>query len=231
MTIHIAVLASGTGTNLAAIMKAIASGRLEGRVSLVLSNKPEAPVLNIAREGGVPVWARDHRDYASREAFDADMLEAIKASGADTIALAGYMRLLSSAFIKAYEGRILNIHPAILPSFPGVSSYADAVEYGVRITGCTVHFVDEKMDNGPVIIQAAVPIGPNDTPENTIARIHALEHRIYPQALQWLARGRLFLEGRRVRLRTARFPVTEIASAQTGPLGPWMVCPPLEEGF
>jgi len=231
MTIHIAVLASGTGTNLAAIMKSIERGRLEARVCLVLSNKPDAPVLDIARAGGIPVWARDHREYESREAFDADMLAAIADAGADTIALAGYMRMLSSPFIKAHEGRILNIHPAILPSFPGVSGYADAVEYGVRITGCTVHFVDEQMDQGPVIIQAAVPVGPNDTPESTIARIHALEHRIYPQALQWLARGRLSVEGRRVRLRAARFPVTGLATAQAGELGPWMVCPPLEEGF
>ena len=231
MTIHIAVLASGKGTNLAAIMKSIERGRLEARVTLVLSNKPDAPVLDIARAGNIPVWARDHREYASREAFDADMLAAIAGAGADTIALAGYMRMLSPSFIKAHEGRILNIHPAILPSFPGVSGYADAVEYGVRITGCTVHFVTERMDSGPVIIQAAVPVGPNDTPENTIARIHALEHRIYPQALQWLARGRLSVEGRRVRLRAARFPVTDLATAQSGELGPWMVCPPLEEGF
>ncbi|MCL1939267.1 MAG: phosphoribosylglycinamide formyltransferase [Desulfovibrionaceae bacterium] len=231
MTIQIAVLASGIGTNLAAIIKSIASGRLEARVKLVLSNKSDAPVLDIARENGIPVWARDHREYESREAFDTAMLEAIRAEGVDTIALAGYMRMLSPSFIKAYAGRILNIHPAILPSFPGVSGYADAVEYGVRITGCTVHFVDEQMDQGPVIIQAAVPVGPNDTPENTIARIHALEYRIYPQALQWLARNRLSVEGRRVRLRAAKFPSVEIASCQTGALGPWMVCPPLEEGF
>jgi len=231
MTIQLAILASGAGTNLAAIIKAIASGRLEARVKLVLSNKTDAPALGIARQSGVPVWACDHRAYESREAFDAAMLEATRAQGVDTIALAGYMRVLSPMFVKAYEGRILNIHPAILPSFPGVSGYADAVDYGVRITGCTVHFVDENVDHGPVIIQAAVPIGPNDTAESVMARIHALEYRIYPQALQWLARNRLSVEGRRVRLRAAKFPVTEIASSQAGSLGPWMVCPPLEEGF
>jgi len=227
MTIHIAVLASGSGSNLAAIIKSIAAGRLEATVKLVLSNKIDAPVLDIARQNGIPVWARDHREYESREAFDEDMLKAIRAGGADTIALAGYMRMLSSMFVKAYKGRILNIHPAILPSFPGVSGYADAVKYGVRIIGCTAHFVDEQMDHGPVIIQAAMPFGPNDTTESGMARIRALEHRIYPQALQWLAGNRLFVEGRRVRLRAA----TEVATSQTGPLGPWIVCPPLEEGF
>lgn len=231
MTIQLAVLASGTGSNLNAIIKAIAGGRLEARVRLVLSNRTDAPALDIARQNGIPVWARDHRAYGSREAFDADMLEAIRAAEADTVALAGYMRMLSPVFVKAYAGRILNIHPALLPSFPGLSGHADAIRHGVRITGCTVHFVDEKMDHGPVIIQAAVPVGPNDTPETVIARIHALEHRIYPQALQWLARNRLAIEERRVRLRAARFPVTKVASAQTGPLGPWMICPPLEEGF
>ena len=231
MTMQLAVLASGVGTNLAAILKAIASGRLEARVKLVLSNKIDAPALDIARENGVPVWARDHGDYERREDFDAAMLGAIREAGVDAIALAGYMRMLSPMFVKAYEGRILNIHPAILPSFPGVNGYANAVDYGVRITGCTVHFVDEQVDHGPVIIQAAVPIGPNDTAESVMARIHALEHRIYPQALQWLARKRLSVEGRRVRLSAAKFPVTGVASAQTGPLGPWIVCPPLEEGF
>jgi phosphoribosylglycinamide formyltransferase-1 len=231
MTIHIAVLASGTGSNLAAIIKSISSGRLEATVKLVLSNKTDAPALGIARQNGIPVWARDHGEYESREAFDDDMLQAIRASGVDTVVLAGYMRILSPMFIKAYAGRILNIHPTLLPSFPGMDSHVSAVEYGVRITGCTVHFVDEGMDSGPVIIQAAVPLGPNDTTENAMARIHALEHRIYPQALQWLAKNRLSVEGRRVLLRAAKFPNTEVASSQTGPRGPWMVCPPLEEGF
>ena len=231
MTIQIAVLASGAGTNLAAILKSIAGGRLEARVRLVLSDKTDAPVLDIARQNGIPVWARDRGSYESREAFDADMLEAIGIENVDTIALAGYMRMLSPMFVKAYEGRILNIHPAILPSFPGLKGFADAAEYGVRITGSTVHFVDEQMDHGPVIIQAAVPFGSNDAAESVIARIRAMEHRMYPQALQWLARNRLLVEGRRVRLLTATFPITETASCQIGPLGPWMVCPPLEEGF
>jgi len=228
---QLAVLASGAGSNLAAIIKSIAGGRLEARVKLVLSNKPDAPVLNIARQHGIPVWTHDHGEYESREAFDAAMLEAIRASGVDAVALAGYRRLLSPMFVKAYAGRILNIHPAILPSFPGLNGYADALDYGVRFTGCTVHFVDEKMDHGPIIIQAVVPFGPNDTAESVLARLNALEHRIYPQALQWLAKNRLSVEGRRVRLQAARFPMTEAASSQTGPLGPWMVCPPLEEGF
>lgn len=231
MTLQIAVLASGRGSNLAAIANAIIRGRLEARIRLVLSNKPDVPALDIAREHGLPVWAEDHRGFETRESFDAAMVEAIQKAGVDTVALAGYMRMLSPGFIQAFEGRILNIHPALLPSFPGLNSHAAAVDFGVRITGCTVHFVDETMDHGPIIIQAAVPVGPNDTMENVIARIHKLEHRIYPQALQWLARGRLSLEGRRVRLRAARFPGKEHATSNTGQLGPWIVCPPLEEGF
>ncbi len=201
--LHIAALASGNGTNVSAILRAVEEGRLDARVVMVLSNNPEAGVLERARARGVPVWAHSHRKFASREDFDRAMLEAISESGADTVALAGYMRILSPLFVRAFPGRVLNIHPAVLPSFPGARAGTDALAYGVRFSGVTVHFVDEIMDNGPVIIQAAVPVGQDDTEEALMRRIHALEHRVYPQALQWLAEDRLRVEGRRVRLLPA----------------------------
>lgn len=229
MTLHIAALASGTGSNVNAILDAIEKGGLDARLRIVLANKTDAPVLEKAGKRGVPVWARDHRAYPSREAFDQAMLAEIRRAGADTVVLAGYMRLLSPAFIQAFPGRVLNIHPSLLPSFPGAHGGRDALEYGVRFTGATVHFVDEVMDNGPVIIQAAVPVSANDTQESLMPRIHALEHRIYPQALQWLAQGRLTISGRRVTLLPAKQPHIELASQGQGPLGPWMVSPALED--
>ena len=224
MTLRIAALASGTGSNVRAILDAVDKGLLDARVEIVLSNKPDAPALSKARERGIPVWAHDHRECSSREAFDNAMLAVIKDAGADTVVLAGYMRLLSPLFIQAFAGRILNIHPSLLPSFPGTHGGRDALEYGVRVCGASVHFVDEVMDNGPVIIQAVVPAASNDTLETLMPRVHALEHRIYPQALQWLAQGRLTVSGRRVILSGA----TALASHGEGVLGPWLVSPALE---
>lgn len=230
MTLKIAALASGTGSNVGAILSRIADGRLDARMQLVLSNNPSATVLAVAEKHGIPAWARSHKEYADRESYDRAMLEQILASGADTVVLAGYMRLLSPFFVREFSGRILNIHPAVLPSFPGIHSGRQAIEYGVRFTGATVHFVDEEMDNGPVIIQGIVPVRARDTEESLMPRIHALEHRIYPQALQWLAEGRLVMDGRRVRRLPGQNPQVELASAGDGPLGPWMVSPALE-GF
>ena len=224
MTLRIAALASGTGSNVRAILDAVDKGLLDARVEIVLSNKPDAPVLSKARERGIPVWVRDHREYPSREAFDSTMLAVIREVGADTVVLAGYMRLLSPVFIQAFAGRILNIHPSLLPSFPGTHGGRDALEYGVRVCGASVHFVDEVMDNGPIIIQAVVPAACSDTLETFMPRVHALEHRIYPQALQWLAQGRLTVSGRRVILSGA----TSLASHGEGDFGPWLVSPALE---
>ena len=229
MTLRIAALASGTGSNVNAVFKAIESGRLDARILIVLSNKTDAPVLEEATARGVPVWARDHHSFASREAFDQAALGVIREAGADTVVLAGYMRILSTPFIQAFPGRILNIHPALLPGFPGARGGRDALEYGVRITGATVHFVDEVMDNGPVIIQAAAPVSANDTLETLMPRIHALEHRIYPQALQWLAQDRLRIDGRRVTLLPAKQPHISLASHGRDALGPWLISPALED--
>lgn len=229
MPLTIAALASGTGSNVAAMLRCIENGSLDARIALLLTNNPEAPVLDIAKKAGIPVWARDHRQAESREAFDAALLEAIRACGADTVVLAGYMRMLSASFVRAFAGRILNIHPAVLPSFPGVSGIKDAIARGVRLTGVSVHFVDEKMDHGPIIIQAAVPVSADDTVDSLAPRIHALEHRLYPQALQWLAEDRLRLEGRTVRLlpRESSAPAASTGSLEADCC---LVSPPLE-GF
>lgn len=232
MTLQLAALASGEGTNIAAIIKCIESGRLEARLCLVLSNDPDAPVLEKARAHGVPVWAKNHRDAPDKVQYDLEMVEAIRKAGADTVALAGYMRILSPEFVRSFPNRVLNIHPAILPSFRGKTGAKDTIEYGARIAGATVHFVDEAVDHGPVIIQAAVPVSPNDTPDSLMPRIHALEHRIYPQALQWFARNRLEIQGRKVHLKAGRFPNPKTATVNTTmPGGIWMICPALEEGF
>jgi phosphoribosylglycinamide formyltransferase-1 len=230
MALRIAALASGAGTNVAAILACIQKNKLDARLDLVLANNPDAPVLKLARAEGLAVWAADHRDFSDRAAFDREMLAAAKAAGADTIVLAGYMRLLSTFFIRAFPGRILNIHPALLPSFPGVHSLADALAHGVRFTGATVHFVDDIPDNGPIIIQAVLPVDPSETGESLLRRVHALEHRIYPQALQWLAEGRLEMENRRVRLLPGRTPAAGQASSGGDERGPWLISPELE-GF
>lgn len=232
MTLNIAALASGTGSNVAAILKCIDAGKLDARIVAVLSNNPEAPVLEKARSRGIATWARTHRDFPDRETFDRQLLAAIRQNGADTVVLAGYMRLVSGFLVREFFGCMLNIHPAILPCFPGVRGGTDALEYGVRLTGATVHFVDEHTDNGPVIIQAAVPARDTDDEQSLMPRIHALEHRIYPQALQWLAEGRLKIEGRRVTLLPPQDAPREfpLASYGDGPLGPWMISPALE-GF
>lgn len=229
MTLQIAALASGTGSNIASIIAAISDGRLNARMCVVLSNNPLAGALDIARAAGVRVWAKSHKDFFDRESFDNALFEVIRESGADTVVLAGYMRLLSPSFVRAFQGRMLNIHPAVLPSFPGVHGGRDAIEYGVRFSGATVHFVDEAMDTGPVIIQAVVPVMHSDSEKALMARIHAMEHRIYPQALQWLEQGRLRLHGRRVELIPDSEGGAEIAATlgESGE-GPWMVSPALE---
>lgn len=201
MALKLALLASGRGTNAATIVRHVKAGTLDAEVVLVLCNNPEAQVLNTMAEEGIPTWCRNHKEFPDRGTFDKAMLEAIRRADADTVALCGYMRLLSAEFINAFAGRILNIHPAILPSFPGTQGGRDAYEYGVRFTGCTVHFVVEEMDAGAIIIQGVTPVLSTETDEDFMPRIHAMEHRIFPQALQWLAEGRLAFDGRRVVLR------------------------------
>ncbi len=203
MTLQLAVLASGNGSNLQAILDRIASGALDARVCLVLCNKPEARALTRARAAGVAHLVLAPADHLDRESFDAAMVAAIRAHGADTVALAGYMRLLTPGFLAAFPGRVVNIHPALLPSFPGLRGAADARDYGVTLAGCTVHFVDEQMDHGAVIVQAAVPVNPGEPLDGGPGRAGAA------------ARGRHDRAGR------ARRAVAGLAAAGAGVLG-WL---------
>ncbi len=226
MTMPLAVLVSGSGSNLQSIIDKMEAGALDVDIRLVLSNTPDAYGLERARKHGLETAVLNHTAYDSREAFDTDMVRRIQDAGAATVALAGFMRLLTPVFLDAFPGRVLNIHPALLPSFPGVHGQSDAAGYGVRISGCTVHFVTLEMDSGPIIIQAAVPAHPDEGGKELGARILQMEHRIYPQALQWLAQNRLQVAGRCVSL---------LPLAQPAPLAvldaPALVNPPLEQGF
>lgn len=226
MTLPIAVLVSGSGSNLQALIDRIEDGCVAARIAVVVSNKPGAYGLTRAANHGIPTVVLPHAEYADRAAYDAALLAAVTDSGAEAVILAGFMRLLGASFVGAFRERMLNIHPALLPSFAGLHGQGDAAAYGVKISGATVHFVDEKMDNGPIVIQAAVPALPDDDGSTLGARILALEHRIYPQAVAWLASGRLAVEGRKTRLAPADVPLADMAGA-----GPCLVCPPLEQGF
>ena len=226
-TFPLAVLASGRGSNFQTLVRLMGEGRLAARVALLLSNKPGCAAVAFAREHGIPVWAKDHTAYTDREAFDRDMLTAMSAAGVQAVVLAGYMRLLSASFVRAYAGRIINLHPSLLPAFPGAHAGADALAHGAKITGCSVHFVEEALDSGPVIIQAAVPVGAEDTENSLMPRIHALEHRILPQAVTWMAEDRLRLEGRKVRLLPGGPAGT--TAVGTTEHGSFLVNPPLED--
>ena len=196
--VPIGVLVSGSGTNLQAIIDAIETKRLDAKIEVVLSNNADAQGLVRAQNHGVPTTVLDHKQFPSREAYDQAVVDILRARGVDLVVLAGFMRLLSPVFVKAYSNRIMNIHPALLPSFPGLHVQKKALEHGVRFSGCTVHFVNEECDEGPIIIQAVVPVFPDDSEESLAARILKQEHRIYPRAIQLYAEGRLRVEGRRV---------------------------------
>ncbi|MGZ8442215.1 MAG: phosphoribosylglycinamide formyltransferase [Candidatus Binatia bacterium] len=196
--VPIAVLLSGGGTNLQAIIDAIEAKKLDAKIELVLSNKAGAFGLVRAQNHGIPTEVLDHLTYPSRETYDQAVVDRLRGRGVELVALAGFMRLLSPVFIKAYSNRIMNIHPALLPSFPGLHVQKKAVDHGVRFAGCTVHFVNEECDEGPIIIQAVVPVFADDTEESLAARILKQEHQIYPRAIQLYAAGRLHVSGRRV---------------------------------
>ncbi len=198
--LKIAVLASGSGSNLQAIIDEIKSGFLPVELALVLSDKPQAYALQRAEAAGVPTKVLLPADFASREDYDAELVRLLKASGAEAVALAGYMRLVTPVFLQAFPHRVLNIHPALLPSFPGLHGQRQAFASGVKVAGCTVHFVDEGMDSGPIILQAPVPVLEDDDADSLAARILEQEHIIYPLALRLLAEGKLHIEGRRVRI-------------------------------
>jgi phosphoribosylglycinamide formyltransferase-1 len=196
--VRLAVLLSGRGSNFAAIHEAIVRGELDAKIVGVLSNRPDAPGVEKSRALGLPVHVIDHRTFDSRVAHEAEVLRVLGDAEPDFIALAGYMRLLSPAFIAAYPMRILNIHPSLLPAFPGLDAQAQAVAYGAKVSGCTVHFVDEHLDAGPIIVQRTVPILADDDASTLAARILEEEHIAYVDALRKLAEGRYRIEGRRM---------------------------------
>jgi phosphoribosylglycinamide formyltransferase-1 len=196
--VPIGVLISGSGTNLQSIIDAVEAKKLDAQIQLVLSNKADAYGLVRAQNHGIPTEVLEHKGFPSREAYDQTVVDLLRGRGVELVVLAGFMRLLSPVFVKAYSNRIMNIHPALLPAFPGLQGQKKAVEHGVRFSGCTVHFVNEECDEGPIIIQAVVPVFPDDTDETLAARILAQEHRIYPRAIQLYAEGRLHIVGRKV---------------------------------
>lgn len=200
------ILISGRGSNMQAILDEVAAGRLPVEVRAVLSNEPDAPGLARARERGVPTYVVCHRDYPDRRAFEAALMTRIDACRPDCVALAGFMRVLSREFVEHYAGRLLNIHPALLPQFPGLHTHERALKAGVHRHGASVHFVTPEVDAGPVIIQAAVPVRPDDTPETLAARVLEEEHRIYPLAIRWFVEGRLSVKNGRVLLDGAVRP-------------------------
>ena len=197
---RLAILLSGRGSNFEAIADNAANGSLEAHIAVVISNRPEARGLLVARQRGIHAVALASRGM-DREAYDRALIEELRKYDIDLICLAGYMRMLSAGFVRQFPHRILNIHPSLLPAFPGLDAQRQALEYGVKISGCTVHFVDEYLDAGPVLLQAAVPVLDDDTVESLSARILAEEHRIYSEAIGIVLRGDCRIEGRRVVLK------------------------------
>ena len=195
---RLAILLSGRGSNFQAIHEAIQRGELAAEIVCVISNRPDAPGIARAREYGYAAHAIDHKAFASRAAHEEEVLRVLDAARPDFICLAGYMRLLGAAFIERWRNRILNIHPSLLPSFPGVDAQAQAVAYGVKVSGCTVHFVDEQLDAGPIVVQRAVEVRDDDTGETLAARILVQEHEAYVEALKKLATRTWRVAGRKV---------------------------------
>jgi phosphoribosylglycinamide formyltransferase 1 len=194
---RVGVLVSGRGSNLQALIDAARRGELGGEIAVVVSNVEDAFGLERARKAGVPAVFRDHRGK-KREAFDAEIVEILRAHQVDLVCLAGFMRLLSPVFVRAFPGRILNIHPALLPAFPGLDAQRQAWEHGAKVSGATVHLVDEGLDSGPIVAQEAVSVLSSDTPDALAERILEVEHRLYPRAVRLLLEGRCRVEGRRV---------------------------------
>jgi len=198
--VRLGILISGRGSNFEAIANSIARRQLDAEIAIVISNRTGAPGLEIARERGIPMRVIPSAGF-EREAYDKLLVEELRTHQADLVCLAGFMRLLSTSFIRAFPDRVLNIHPSLLPAFTGLDAARQALEYGAKITGCTVHFVDEYLDSGPIIIQSAVPVLDGDTADSLSARILAQEHIIYSKAIRYIVDGRVTIQGRRVLIR------------------------------
>ncbi|MDR3351627.1 MAG: phosphoribosylglycinamide formyltransferase [Zoogloeaceae bacterium] len=193
---RIVILISGRGSNMEALLRAERAGELPGaQIVAVLANTPEAKGLSIAAAAGIATQVVDHRAYSERSAFDAALLAAVQAHAPDLVVLAGFMRILPETFVQCFAGRLLNIHPSLLPAFPGLHTHRRALEEGVRIHGCTVHFVTPALDRGPIVIQAAVPVQDDDDEDRLAARVLAEEHRIYPLAVRWFVEGHVLADG------------------------------------
>lgn len=198
---NIAVFCSGEGTNLQAILDAIRAGRLRARVALVVSDRPDAKALRRAARAGVEAHCVNPHDSPTRGAYERALIRLCEARDVRLICLAGFMRILSPVLVRRYRHRILNIHPALLPAFPGATAIRDALAWGAKVTGVTVHLVDEAVDHGPIMLQEAVPIRPDDTEASLLARVHRVEHRLYPRAIGVVLAGRVRIRGRVARIR------------------------------
>ena len=196
------VMCSGRGTDLQSIIDAIKNGELDAEISIVLTDKPNVMALERAEKAGIKNICVDRKKFASRADFETELLKNLE--GVDLVVLAGFMRILSPDFVRRYEGRLMNIHPSLLPAFPGAHAHRDVLAYGVKISGCTVHFVDEGTDSGPIILQAAVEVKDDDTEETLSARVLEQEHIIYPKAIKLFVEGKLKIEGRHVKILTAK---------------------------
>lgn len=192
-TLSLGVLVSGSGTNLQAILDAVAEGRLDACVRVVISNKSDAGALERARQANVPVQVISHKDHAGRAEFDQALVARLQAAGVEWVVCAGFMRILTPVLLRAFKDRVINIHPALLPAFPGVYAQAQALAYGVKVTGCTVHFVDEGVDSGPIIAQKTVVVLDGDSVETLSQRLLVEEHALYVEVLSWIAEGRVEL--------------------------------------
>ena len=199
------VLISGRGSNLKAIAQAFKERKIKGKISLVISNKKDAHGLEVAREYGIPSEFHDPSVFKTREEYDIHLVERIKKEKPDLVVLAGYMRILSDYFIESFEGKLINIHPSLTPAFTGLKAQKQAIQYGAKFSGCTVHFVTKELDAGPVVIQAVVPIKPDDTEHTLSDKILQYEHRIYPQAVKWISEGRIKVKGRQVIVEGAEY--------------------------
>lgn len=204
--LKIAVLISGRGSNLQALIDACGPPDFPAEIALVISNEPNAYGIERARQAGIPAVVINHRNFPDRTSFDAQMTAEIETAGAELVCLAGFMRILSDGFVTRWFDRLINIHPALLPAFKGLDTHARAIRAGVRVAGCTVHFVRLEMDEGPIIVQAAVPVLPDDTPETLATRILAEEHVIYPLAVRLIAEGRVQVDGDRAVVLGAAAP-------------------------
>lgn len=194
---NIVILISGRGSNMMSIVDAALPG---ARIAAVIANRPDAAGLAWAAAKGIATQALDHKSFAGREAFDAALMAAIDQRQPDLVVLAGFMRILTPGFVAHYEGRLLNIHPSLLPAFPGLHTHERAIEAGCKVAGCTVHFVTAELDHGPIVAQAAVPVRDDDSAESLAARVLKAEHVLYPQAVDWFVQGRLQIEGLQVKL-------------------------------